>query len=76
MLPGQGAGARPKVGHTPLTRDVSAERARLSAADASSWTGAVSDRDGYLAYFSAPMKCSDTYGSPPTTQLSCGTGGM
>ena len=28
------------------------------------------------AYFSAPRKWSDTYGSSPTTQLSCGIGGM
>lgn len=54
MLPGQGAGARPRVGHTPLTRDVSAERARLSAADASSWTGAVSDRDATWRTFPRP----------------------
>ena len=30
----------------------------------------------FAAYCSAPRKCSDTYGSSPTTQLSCGTGGM
>src|SRR5207302_10315385 len=30
----------------------------------------------YLAYFPAPDRCSDTYDSSPTTQLSWGTGGM
>lgn len=29
-----------------------------------------------VAYTCAPAKCSDTYGSSPTTQLSCGSGGM
>src|SRR5262249_48276592 len=33
-------------------------------------------RRGYLAYRSAPRKCRDTEGSSPTTQLSCGSGGM
>lgn len=30
----------------------------------------------FAAYLSAPRKWSDTYGSLPTTQLSCGSGGM
>src|SRR5688572_9735432 len=29
----------------------------------------------YFAYFPAPRKCSDTYSSSPTTQLSCGSDG-
>ena len=33
-------------------------------------------KESYFAYFAAPRKCKETYGSSPTTQLSCGTGGI
>ena len=35
-----------------------------------------SGMDAHVAYVAAPIKCRETYGSSPTTQLSCSSGGM